>query len=335
MISAELPLVAVGGLGGTIAMQAIAAGGAVPALSAEALVAAVPQLEALARIEAESLVAVGSPSLRCDDLYAALAWADARVRAGARGVVLTHGTDTLEESAWLLDLLWPHEAPLVLTGAMRAAHMAGADGAANLLAAVQTALSDEARGFGVLACLNDSVHLAQHVSKLASMAVDTFASPGTGPLGRVVEGVFRRDWLLARPRPAALPLPPPGTPQVALLEAVLDDDGRLIDLVARAGYRGLVIAGAGAGHVSAPAADAVSRALAEGVIVVVASRTLQGGTARALYAYKGAEIDLMARGALMAGRLSARKARLLLHVLLASGVDRNGISATLTLYGGN
>ena len=334
MNTPDLPRIAVGGLGGTIAMKPAQSGeGASPGLTAEDLVAAVPELASLARIETRSLANVASPSLTCNNLLETLAWADGAVRDGVRGVVVTHGTDTLEESSFLLDLLWPHEAPLVFTGAMRSARMAGAEGPANLLAAVQVANSAEARGMGVLACLNDTVHIASRVTKTASMALETFAAPGYGPLGQVVEGVFRRDWLPAAARLAPLAPPPPGPILAAMLEAPFDDDGRLIELVHGAGYRGLVIAGAGVGHASVPATEAITRAIADGVVVVVASRTLRGGTARRLYGYPGSESDLISRGAIMAGTLSARKARLLLHVLLGNGASREAIAAEFAARG--
>ena len=149
----------------------------------------------------------------------------------------------------------------------------------------------------------------------------------------MAEGAFRRHWSLASPRPAALPAPEAGPINVALLETAFGDDGRLISLVHRDGYRGIVVAGSGVGHMSAMAADAVSAAIADGVSVVVASRTTTGGTATAIYGYPGSEADLIERGAVMAGDLSPRKARLLLHVLVSAGREAQEIRAEFASRG--
>lgn len=323
--TAVLPLVGVGALGGTIAMVPAKPGEAVsPGLTAEDLIASAPGLENVARLSSQQIANVASPSITMDDLRAAFAWANLMVMGqGADGIVLTHGTDTLEETAYLLDLVWEHEQPIVVTGAMRSAKMAGADGPANLLAAVQTAASPRARGLGVLTCLNDTVHLGSRVVKSASMAVETFEAPGAGPVGRVVEGEFRPMWApLGRHKP--LPMPQEGGIKVPVIEAGLDDDATAVRMLLDAGVPGLVVAGCGVGHVSVPVADALEEAIKGSIPVVVASRTLRGGTGEHLYGYPGSEEDLINRGIIMGGVLSARKSRLLLHVLLSDGanVDR-------------
>ncbi len=329
----QRPRVALGTLGGTIAMTAPGAAGqqtgAVPALDGAALLAAVPAVAEVARVQVSALANLPSSSVRVADLLSALAFARRQADAGVAGVVLTHGTDTLEESAYLLDLLWDRPVPIVLTGAMRAAHLPGQDGPANLLAAVLTAAAPAAAGLGVLVCLNDSVFDAARVTKTASTAVETFDSPGDGPLARVIEGELRLRWRPAARRLPPLPEPGPGPVRVALVECGLDDDGALVRLAAEAGYAGVVVAGSGTGHVSDVAAQTIAEVAATGVPVVVASRTARGGTTRALYGYPGSEADLIARGAMMAGTLSPRKARLLLHVLLAAGYSGARLRAEL------
>lgn len=327
------PALAVGALGGTVAMSATAAGeGVAPALTAEELVAAVPGLAALAEVRARTICNVGSPSVQFDDVIEAFEFADDQVCAGAAGVVLTHGTDTIEETAYLLDLLWPHPAPLVLTGSMRSADEPGADGPANLLAAARVALDAAVRGMGVLVVMDDAIHLADRVTKTHAMAVSAFATPWGAPIGRVEEGEVLLDYLPARVRPAPLAVPPARTTRIALAEAALSDDGMLIDLAADV-FDGIVVGGVGAGHVSAAAAEVIGKAVSR-VPVVVATRTGGGRTAVRSYAYPGAEIDLVRRGAIMAGSLTARKARLLLWVLLGSGASRSQIAAAFAARGG-
>ncbi len=337
------PVLALGALGGTIAMgaaEAEAAGPVVPAFEASAIVAAVPALGELARVRAHTICNVGSPSVTFDAVLAAHAWAEAEIAAGAAGVVLTHGTDTIEETAYLLDLLWTRPEPVILTGAMRSPAEPGADGPANLLAAAVAALDPALRGLGALVVLDDAIHLADRVTKTHALAVSAFASPWGAPIGRIEEGRVVLDFLPARPRPAPLSVPgPAGVPgpadcrpvRVALIEACLGDDGALIDAAADT-FDGLVIAGVGAGHVSAAAAEMVSKAV-DRIPVIVATRTGGGRTASRTYGYVGAEVDLMQRGAVMAGSLTARKARLLLWVLLGLGASRDRIAAEFALRG--
>lgn len=328
-----LPIVAVGAMGGTIAMtSSTPTGASAPGLQAQDLVDAVPGLGDIVELRVENLCNLPSPSIGIADVLEALGFARRAVRAGATGVVLTHGTDTLEETAYLLDLLWDEAAPIVITGAMRSATAAGAEGPANLLAAVMTAASPQAAGLGVLACLNDTVHLASRVQKTSSMAVEAFDSPGFGPVGRLVESEFRLQWGLVSPRPDALPPPGKAPINVVLLECALGDDGRLVRLAHEAGFDGIVVSGLGVGHVSVAVAEVISDVIAAGATVAVGAGPARGGTATNLYGYPGSEADLISRGVIMTGTLSPRKARLLLHVLLSAGYEPDAIRSRMMLH---
>lgn len=317
------PLVAVGALGGTIAMTSPDGGAVAPTLTAAMLTEAVPSLRAVAEVRAETLAMLPSGSLDEPTVLRALAWAREAVEGGAVGVVLTQGTDTLEESAYLLDLFWDRPEPLVVTGAMRAPQSAGADGPANLLAAVRTAVAPASRERGVLVAFDDEIHPARWVAKTDSMSTSAFRSPVFGPIGRCVEGEIRYGVAAARPpvlvadgltRRLEGPLP-----RVPIVATHLGDRGEVLDLVTASGVDGVVVAGFGAGHVSADMAEAVSRAAAR-MPVVFASRTGSGPTGRAMYGYPGSEVDLLARGAVAADWLPPVKARLLLWALLLLGV---------------
>jgi len=317
-------LVALGSLGGTITMTSTSQqSGVTPTAGADDLVAAVPGLDRVAEVQPTTLGSVPSASLTFDDVLAALAWARGEVEAGAAGVVLVQGTDTLEETAFLLDLFWERPEPLVVTGAMRPPQHAGADGPANLLASVATAASPQMRDAGVLVVLNDEVHAAARVRKTDSTALEAFTSPGTGPLARVVE---REPVALSgRARRPAMATPDPGSRvRVALLESSLDDRADLLRLLASQGYDGLVLAAFGVGHVSDATAQAVSD-VAPQVPVVVASRTGTGSTLTRTYGFTGSESDLLARGAVLSGWLDARKSRVLLWALLSLGRDGEAI----------
>lgn len=322
----NLPHVTIGSLGGTITMTPSSPGeGVLPRLRAEDLLAAVPDLNQVADISAETLMAVPSTSLSFANVLAALDWASAAVDGGADGVVLVQGTDTLEETAYLLDLFWDKPQPLVLTGAMRTPVTPGADGPGNLLAAVLTAGSPDSRHVGVVVVMNDVVHAASRVRKSHATGTDAFTSPNFGPLGYVHEGRLVYDSGFRRISPLTRPQSAP-TSRVALLETCLDDDGRLIQLALKDGYDGVIIAALGAGHVSSAVAD-VMEAAVEHVPVVFASRTGAGATLTQTYGFPGSELDLIRRGAVSAGILDARKARLLLWALLATGEAAGGVTA--------
>jgi L-asparaginase len=327
-----MPEVAVGSLGGTITMTSRPGeAGVVPGLRADDLMAAVPGLDAVAQVRATTLRTVPGASLTFADLIEALHWARGEADSGAAGVVLVQGTDTLEETAYLLDLFWDRPQPLVLTGAMRPPQQAGADGPGNLLAAVTTAAAAVAAGVGTVVVLNDEVHAAPRVRKTDSTAVHAFTSPGTGPLGRVVEG----DLVLTGRSDRAEPLPVPdieAEARVALLESHLGDDGGLLRLVLDAAYDGVVVGAFGVGHVSTVAAEVVSEAVRQ-IPVVIASRTGTGSTLTSMYGFPGSERDLLRRGAVMAGWLDPRKARLLLSVLLMLGYTNRDIAAEFARRG--
>lgn len=326
------PHVAVGSLGGTITMTSSTGDtGALPTLGSDDLVAAVPGLDTVAELTTHTLATLPSASLSIDHVFGALDWAHDAVDAGADGVVLVQGTDTLEETAYLLDLYWRGERPLVLTGAMRTPQAAGADGPANLLAAVHTAASRESVGLGVLVVMNDEVHAATRVRKTDSTAVNAFASPPFGPLARLREGTV----VYGNRPPRHAPLCQPDTtqwPTVALLETHLGDCGELLRLAVGAGYSGVVLGGFGVGHVPEPVAVEVSAAV-DRVPVVLATRTGSGSVSANTYGFVGSETDLRARGAVSAGWLDPRKARTLLAGLLAAGADRDEVHRQFALRG--
>lgn len=260
---------------------------------------------------------VGSPSVTAAHLRDVLELARRAVDDGAAGVVLTHGTDTLEESAFLLNRYWDREAPLVLTGAMRPANAPGADGPANLRDAVRTAAAPSARGLGVLAVFDALVHLADRVTKTSSRSVDAFASEPSGPMALVDEEDLR---LLYQPLERTALIGgelPEHLPRVPVVMSGIGEDLAMLDALAPDAIDGLVIAGAGMGHVSASAVPRVRALVGSGVPVVVATRVVTGGTSTRHYDYPGSEVDLIANGAVMAGALPPQKARLLLQVLLA------------------
>lgn len=312
-------------LGGTIAMTGDGPGGVTPTLTGELLVAAVPALAKVAEVSASTFRQMPGAHLGFADLEA-LAEALAADANGGKsdGFVITQGTDTIEETAFALDRLLDLKQPVIVTGAMRNPTLAGADGPANILAAVAVAASRAARGQGVLVVLNDEIHAARFVRKVHSTSPAAFASPSAGPLGWVSEG---HPHLVAGVRKVApLAMRSPTDAPVALIRLALGDDGRLIDAAREAGYRGLVVEGMGGGHATPAMADALERAAAAMPVVLV-SRTGAGAALTRTYGFTGGEIDLQKRGILTAGWLDGLKARILLTLALRHGLKGDDLEA--------
>jgi L-asparaginase len=329
------PLVHVLSLGGTITMarrRAEGQVGVVPSLTAEELVAAVPGLPGSIRIEAGTVRQLPGASLTFSDVLDLAGMIKTRLAAGARGVVVTQGTDTIEETAYLLDLVHGDDAPVVVTGAMRNPTMAGMDGPANLLGAVQVAASAEARGLGCLVVFNDEIHAARHVRKTHATSTATFASPNAGPLGHVVEGEVR---VLSFPGPRfqVAGVTQERDVRVALVTVALGDDGELLRSVATGRFDGLVVAGFGAGHVPAVVVPVLAE-LAARIPVVLASRTGAGPVLTRTYGFPGSGRDLLDHGLISAGVLHPVKARVLLHLLLLAGrTGRDEIAEAFAVAG--
>ena len=312
-----LPRILVLATGGTIAGVASARGATGYDAGARAgadLMAAVPGLDAVATIHVEQIASVGSQDMT-DVIQIALA---RRLRAafaegGADGAVVIHGTDTMEETAFLLDLTLDIDAPVVLTGAMRPATALSADGPANLRDAVTIAASRAARGRGVLIAMNGTVHAARFVTKTDTTDVGAFRSPLTGPVGHVDAA---RPRFTAPPRGprAALPLPAAPLPRVDIVTAHAGMDGTLVEASIAAGARGIVLAGVGGGNAARAALDALSRAAASGIVAIRSSRIASGHVGRDV------EVDDDALGLVASLDLGPPKARILAQLLIAAGI---------------
>lgn len=302
------------GLGGTIAMVPSAAQelGVQPKLTARDLLDAAPELAELGDIDAETLVQKGSANLLYTEIVALCARAES---ADVDAIVVTQGTDTMEETAFLASLIYKGTAPLVFTGAMRSPTQPGADGRANLYAAALTGLSPEVPKVSVV--MNDEVHHPCYVVKAHTSNVAAFQSPIRGPIGQIAENSVHMHPV----KPFDPFQAPDAFPPVALLSSVLDDDGMMFDHVIHAGYKGLVVEAFGAGHVSERVAEKLAK-VAQSIPVILSSRVRAGVVFERTYGYPGAEIDLLNRGLVPGGRLSGRKCRILLS-LLVGAFDRD------------
>ena len=316
------PLVDYFATGGTIAsVRDEHTVGATPTLTAKDIAESAHGVSEVAALRAIQFSQQPSSSLTVHDLLRMRDEMAARVDDGVRGFVVSQGTDTIEETAFVLDLLWDDDAPVVVTGAMRNPSAPGADGPANLLAAVHVAAHDAARGLGCLVVLNDEIHAARYVRKAHTFSPSAFQSPLAGPVGWVVEG---RPVIAARPVGRVhLSLPTESRiPPVALIRVGLDDDGRLLRRLTELGFAGVVIEAFGGGHVTPAMVPLIADLVAE-MPVALASRTGVGEVLSSTYTFPGSEIELMELGVIRVGALDSLKARLLLAMSLARGDMRD------------
>lgn len=300
--------------GGTISMTGES--GASPDLDAEALLASIPGNVDIDGLKAETVINVPSAHLSLADQLEICRKARDTARRGT-GVVVTHGTDTLEETAMLCDVLHDAEAPIVFTGAIRPASSPGADGPANLLDAISVAASEAASGMGVLVCFGGEIHHARGARKTDTTSLVAFSSPQTGPLGRVTEG-HPTIWSQI-PRNPSLD-PPALDARVLVVPTSAGDDGALARAALEISPDGVVIGTLGAGHVSPPILELWAEA-AERMPVIVYSRPERGVILNATYGYRASERDLRETNVIPAGFLSPQAARMKLLACLGSGLN--------------
>ena len=303
--------------GGTISMRHDATlGGAVPALSAREILAATRGVEDVAEVEVEEWGAYPGPHMTTSRMWSLRCRiAQLAERSGVSGIVVTHGTDTLEETAYITARSVAPSKPVVFTGAMRTASDLGWDGPANLLDAVRVAASPDARGHGVMVAMGGRIFAGLDVTKSHTHMLDAFESPGLGPLGVVDDGtvIFRRA--VAATPPLVCPEQP--AEPVDIVAAWAGADARLLD-ASRVEARGVVVAAMGRGNVPPAMVDGVERWLETGKPVVIASRAGRGRVGHT-YGYPGGGRRLAAMGAIFAGSRRPQQARIDLMLGLGSG----------------
>ena len=321
---AELPKVAIVTTGGTIAEKLDPkTGGAVPAVSGKDLTEAVPGLSKVADIEVVEFSNIDSSQMT-PALWAKLSKTvdDLLANPAIKGAVVTHGTDTMAEGAYFLELTLKSDKPVVFVGAMRDASDVSPDGPANILNAVIQASSDVASQWGVTVTLNQFINSATNVRKTNSTNVQTFDSGEKGYLGYICMGkvISYND----APKRMTFPIPAE-LPEVMLLETFAGDDGSLVRYAVDKGAKGIVIEGVGAGNVNAEVYKAVQYALEKGVVVVVTTRVYYSGV-WPMYGDQGGGATLEKAGVILGGDFDGPKARLLLMLALAQEKgNRDGI----------
>lgn len=316
--------------GGTIAMTASSRGADIALSGADisAMVADAADID----LTVVEVFAKPSANIGLADMAHLAHIAGQRALDGAvDGIVIAHGTDTIEETAWGLDLMTQSSIPIVVTGAMRAADAPGADGLANLIAACQVAASPQARGLGVLVVLAEEIHAASLARKVRTFGPHAFSSEPMGPLGWVCEGRVRIVTRLTTPSPS-LTLGS-GRPVVPIVVVHAGFEPEVLELFETGGVDGLVLCLPGGGHAPAVLAPTLER-LAARIPVVFCTRTRGFETLRATYGYAGGEIDLIQRGLIAAGSLDGLKARCALALLLSQGAGQEAVRSFFEGFGG-
>jgi len=332
--AAEKPNVVILATGGTIA-------GAQPkpgepgykagSFSVESLIQAVPGLDAVANVTGEQVANIGSQDMN-DEVWLKLARRANEVLAGGDvdGVVVTHGTDTLEETAYFLNLVVKSDKPVVLVGSMRPATAISADGPMNLYNGVVVAGLPEANGRGVLAVMNDDIHYAAEITKTNATSLDTMKSPNRGRAGVCDTGkctffsptvrrhTTKSEFSLAEDAKAL--------PNVAIIYAHANLDATLIDAAAKSGAKGIVVAGVGDGNMTAPALTRLTELAKTGVVVVRSTRVGSGIVKR------NVEVNDDELGFVAARELNPQKARVLLQLALTKTSDVTDIQRMFDEY---
>ena len=308
--------------GGTISMHRdAAAGGNVPTHSGEALVGFSRGLDAISPYRIENWAMVPACHLGPDQLWALRERVRQVAESGeVRGLVITHGTDTIEETAYLLDRTLDPKVPVAITGAMRTSSDEGWDGPGNLLAAAAVAASATSAGRGVMVAFHGKVFAGQTVVKFHATDPDAFAAPYAAPIGRVEDGcvVYEAGKRGSGEGGKSQLSPVQLEAKVALVPMVIGDDGTMLDL-ARAHHDGVVIMAFGSGNVPPGAVPAIGRWIDNKKPVVIASRC-PTGLVTPLYAFEGGGSRLAAMGAIPAGPRSPSQARMELMIALSAGV---------------
>lgn len=325
-----MPKVALLATGGTIASRGHAGGGARAADTGADLlgrVAAPGDLQVVSR----DVMRLNSFAMGPRDMQILL---DAVVESlgggDVDGVVVTHGTDTMEETSFLVDLFLHDERPVVFTGAQRGADSPDSDGPANLRDALTVAAAGISRRLGTLIVFDGAIFAARGTRKSHTLNSSAFSAPDTGQVGGVARGT---PWFSARPR-RDLPVLDPARLRIDGLRVDIvagypGSDGAALDAAVAAGARGIVLEATGAGNANPVVCDTIARLTGQGVVVLLSTRVFAGPVVP-LYG-GGGGTDLVAAGAIPTGRLRPGQARMLLIGLLGTGADADAVRAALAL----
>ena len=329
----QLPRVIILATGGTIAgagASADRAGYTAGKIPIDDLIGTIPTVKKNASITGEQVASVGSQDMTID------IWKKLAIRINeifknneAEGIVITHGTDTQEETAYFLDLVVTSDKPVVLTGSMRPATAISADGPKNLYDAITIAINPKSKGRGVLVSFNEGIYDAREVMKLSTTKTNAFGSPNTGPVGQAYDGrveYYSSSDREVNPKKPIVLTPETKLPRVDIVYMYADAPPDQIDMLIAKKVAGIVIAGVGNGNFNKAYMDAVKRAVAAGVIVCRASRTPSGRVVL------HDEINDDELGTIVSDDLTPQKARVLLMLALTRTKDKKQLQEIFFTY---
>ncbi|MFI8705564.1 asparaginase [Bacillus sp. NPDC077411] len=310
--------------GGTIAMEEDKETGVVQPGAQNPLLKFIPNLEEDIDLIVEDVFHLPSPHMTPNEMLQLQVMINEKVKNdNMQGVVITHGTDTLEETAYFLDLTVQADVPIVVTGAMRSSNELGADGLYNFLSAVKVASSEEAKGKGVLVVLNDEIHCATNVTKTHTSNVATFQSPQYGPIGMVTKrGVVFHHALVHHEKYAVTQI----TKNVVILKAYAGMDETLLAAIEQLPIDGIIIEALGQGNLPPRTLPALQRLIDKDIPVVLVSRCFNG-IVQDVYSYEGGGKQLKNMGIIFTYGLNAQKARIKLLVALEGTKEQTEIQA--------
>src|SRR6478609_3952985 len=332
-VQAQLPRIIILGTGGTIAgagASADRAGYTAGKIPIDDLIGSIPSIKKVANISGEQIASVGSQDMTVD-IWKKLAIRinEIFVKNEADAIVVTHGTDTQEETAYFLDLVIPSDKPVVLTGSMRPATAISADGPKNLYDAITVAINPKTKGRGVLVSFNEGIYDAREVMKMSTTKTNAFGSPNTGAVGQAYDG--RVEYYSSSDREVNPQQPVKITadtklPRVDIVYMYADAPPDQIDMLISKKVDGIVIAGVGNGNFNKTYTDAVKRAVAAGVVVCRASRTPSGRVVL------HDEINDDELGTIVSDDLNPQKARILLMLGLLKTKDKKQLQSFFFKY---
>jgi L-asparaginase len=329
----KLPHIVILATGGTIAGSAeskTSVGYTSGAVTVDALIQAVPTLKDIARITGEQIASIGSQDMS-DEVWLKLANRINEVLAAdtVDGVVITHGTDTMEETAYFLQLVVKSKKPVVLTGSMRPSTALSADGPLNIFNAVAIAGDPAAVGRGVLVAANDDIHSARDITKTNTTSVQTFLSPQYGLIGTTLYGkqtFFRVPFRMNTTTSEFSVKGVKTMPRVDVIYAHAEMSADLIDAAVKRGAKGIGVAGVGDGNMTTPALEALERAAKAGVVCVRSTRLPTGRT------WRNSEVNDDKMGFVAAGELNPAKSRVLLKLALMKTKDATVVQRIFEQY---
>ena len=316
--------------GGTIAMKVDKnLDGAIPSLTPNEIVQTLSGIDEFSNLEVFEYSRKPSPSITPIDMKRIASKVQEILnRDDSQGVVVVHGTDVLEETAFYLNAVIKSDKPVVLTGSMKNASELGYDGLTNLVSSIKVCMANESKGKGTLVVMNDTINSAIEVTKTHTMSLDTFKSMEFGPLGMIDhhEVIYYRDITHHK----AYNLENEINDSTHLLKINAGMDGKLIDFLINDGAKGIVLETLGRGNVPPAMLNSISKAIKQGIHIVLVSRCYSGRVLDT-YAYPGGGKDLTKRGCILGGSLNGQKARILLMLAISNNYTNDQIKDLFTL----